>query len=374
MQVILEGLPAGFPLNIEAMNHELARRQMGYGRGGRMKIETDVVRVLSGMRHGLTLGSPLTLQVLNLDHTNWADRMSPEPVAPENQGAKVRIPRPGHADLAGAEKYGFEDLRNVLERASARETVNRVLLGAVAQQFLAHFDVQLASHVVAIGGVKSDASFDPALSLKEQNQALDQTSLRCLSEENTTHMMECIDDASHQGDTLGGVVEVVTTPLPVGLGSHVHWDRRLDARLGAALLSLPSAKGIELGSAFEQAAQSGRTAHDALYPSNQFGYKRLTNHAGGLEGGMSNGEPLCLRVAFKPLPTLAKPLDSIDLDTGEAAGAHRERSDVCALAPASVIAEAAVAWVLFEACMETYGADRFDQLLERFQARRSTSS
>jgi chorismate synthase len=370
VQVILEGLPAGFSIDLEAIDHELSRRQTGAGRGGRMRIEKDRVRVLSGLRHGVTLGSPLCLQVENIDHKNWAVSMSPIPLEPKCSSPEVRTPRPGHADLAGSTKYGHHDLRNTIERSSARETVNRVLLGAVAKQFLAQIGLCVASHVQRLSSIESTQGFLEGEDLSLQNARLDADPMRCLCQQTSAAMQQLIQETAEAGDTLGGVVEVLTTALPLGLGSHVHWDRRLDARLGAALLSLPSAKGLELGDAFSQAASTGREAHDEIHPAPNCSraYQRFTNHAGGLEGGMTNGEPLRLRVAFKPLPTLAQPLQSVCLDGMEAAKAHRERSDTCAVVPASIIAEAVVAWVLFEALMENYGADRFDTILENLRS------
>ena len=365
--LLLEGLPAGLPLDAARFDAELARRQQGHGRGGRMAIEHDRVEILSGLRHGLTLGSPLLLVVRNLDHSNWAESMRPVG-AGATPAEEVRVPRPGHADLAGALKYGHHDLRNVLERASARETVNRVLAGAVAMQVLEPLGVQIGSHVTALGGVVAAETAHPPLDLpaRELSRRADESAVRCLDPRAAKEMVQAIDAARAEGDTLGGVVEVRATGLPAGLGSHVHWDRRLDGRLGAALLSLPAVKGLEFGAAFRQAAGPGSRAHDALHPAGTpHMVARQGNLQGGLEGGMTSGETLWLRLAMKPLSTLGRPLPSVHLDELRPHSAHRERSDVCALPALSVVAEHALAWELAVALLEVFGADSWDETRRR---------
>jgi len=369
MGLVLEGLPAGMPLDVPRLNAELARRQRGAGRGGRMAIEKDEVLVLAGVRHGLTLGSPLLMTVANRDHINWGSAMQAAPVTEgQRTGEPVRIPRPGHADLPGAVKYGQRDLRNVLERASARETVNRSLAGAVALQLLEAVQVHVGAFVWALGGVESSTAAWPALDLPaaEVVRRADASPVACLDPGAEAAMLARIEQAKEEGDTLGGVVEVRATGLPVGLGSHVHWDRRLDGRLGAALLSLPAVKGLELGDALRASASSGREALDPILPRNGGGLpRRAGGRDGGLEGGMSTGETLWLRLHMKPLSTLRTPMASVDLDTGLAAGAHRERSDVCALPALAVVAGHVVAWELARALMESFGADQWEDVLRR---------
>lgn len=366
MGVIVEGLPAGLPLSAVPVDRELARRQLGHGRGGRMKIERDRVRVLAGLRHGRTLGSPLLLTVENLDHVNWTPAMSAEPVAESLRGARVAVPRPGHADLPGALKYGAVDIRDILERASARETVNRVLLGAVARQLLDAVGVELACHVTAIGPVELPSTLaERDWSAAELRSRTEDDPVRCVDPATSAAMVAAIDDAAGRGDTLGGWIEVRAEGLPIGLGSHVQADRRLDARLGAALLGLPAIKGVEIGPAFANARRPGREALDEILPADQGAPCRASNRMGGLEGGMSTGEPLVLRAAMKPLSTLRRPLASVRLPEGEPAPAHRERSDACAVPAAAVVAENAVAWELAVAWLEVFGADAWSECLVR---------
>lgn len=370
MGIILEGLPAGLPLGAARIDHELHRRQQGHGRGGRMAIEQDQVEILAGLRHGLTLGSPLHLLVRNRDHANWAEAMQAESVDGPGAGVEVRVPRPGHADLPGALKYGHRDLRNVLERASARETVNRVLAGAVALQLLEPLGIFVAGFVHALGGVRAwerpELEEDP----RELVRRADASPVRCLDLNAEAEMIRVIDAAHAAGDTLGGVVELRATGLPAGLGSHVHWERRLDGRLGAALLSLPAAKGLELGDAFAQSAQGGQAALDPLLPApGTPPLRRQGNRHGGLDGGMSTGETLWLRLAMKPLSTLRRPLPSVNLASLEACSAHRERSDVCALPALAVVAEHALAWELARAVLETFGADSWAETQTRYARR-----
>ncbi|MGE5576869.1 MAG: chorismate synthase [Syntrophothermus sp.] len=384
---ILEGMPAGVPLRREEIDSQLARRQLGYGRGGRMKIECDQVEILSGVRHGLTLGSPITLSISNRDWANWTAVMDPAPMETTathttsattpsaSSGDKtVTRPRPGHADLAGGLKYAHSDLRNVLERASARETAARVAAGAVARRFLMEFGVGIFSHVVAIGQVTANfaeyskqgpgGKQDPegsrqALEYSEQElEKADQSPVRCLDSEASQRMVEAIEAARKAGDSLGGVFEVVATGVPVGIGSHVHWDRRLDGLLAQALMSIPAIKGVEIGAGFAGAALPGSEVHDEIFyrPAN-LAFYRLTNRAGGLEGGITNGGPIVLRAAMKPIPTLYKPLRSVDIYTKEAFAAGVERSDVCAAPAAAVVGEAMVALVLAGAFLEKFGGD-----------------
>ena len=372
MGIVLEGLPAGVPLSLDRINGELSRRQQGAGRGGRMAIEQDEVQVLAGLRHGVSLGSPLLLVVANRDHANWGSAMQAEPLAPgERAGEAVRIPRPGHADLPGAVKYGHRDLRNVLERASARETVNRSLAGAVALQILEPLGIQVGAFVTALGGVEASGESRPALDAPPTQwmPAVDASPVSCLDPLGETRMLERIEEARQLGDTLGGVVELRVTGLPVGLGSHVHWDRRLDGRLGAALLSLPAVKGLEVGDALTVASHSGREGLDTMLPAEPGALpRRAGGRDGGLEGGMSTGETLWLRLFMKPLSTLRRPLASVDLDTGEAVSAHRERSDVCALPALAVVAGHVAAWEMARALLESFGADQWEDVRQRVTA------
>jgi len=368
MGVIVEGLPAGFPLDLDQVDAQLARRQGGHGRGGRMAIERDRVEVLAGLRHGITLGSPLLLLVRNIDHDHWRESMSPTPLDGGSAGAPVRVPRPGHADLPGAVKYGLRDLRNVLERASARETVNRVLAGAVARQLLEALGVRLGSLVERIGPVAAGELPPPEADPAAWGAAVEASPVRCPDPRAAEAMVRAIDEAREAGDTLGGVVQVRALGLPAGLGSHVQADRRLDGRLGAALLSLPAVKGLELGDAFANAAQPGREALDTLHPAHGRPPVAWKGHGhGGLDGGMTTGAPLWLRVAMKPLSTLRRPLPSVDLDRLEPVSAHRERSDVCAVPALAVVAEHAVAWELARALLEVFGADSWAETRRRHQ-------
>jgi len=362
---IIEGMPAGVPLLAESINHQLARRQRGYGRGGRMKIETDQAVISAGVRHGKTLGSPITLTVINRDYDSWQDVMNPAPVPPYPPETKkqqpIEVPRPGHADYAGGLKYRtLDDMRNVLERASARETTMRVAAGAVARCLLEACSTQLGSHVTEIGGVHSQKI---ELSRGDNiNERADASSVRCLDETATRAMEARIDEAREAGDTVGGVFEVVADGLPIGLGSHVHWDRKLDGRLAQALMSIHAMKGVEIGLGFETARRSGSQVHDAFHVG--LPLERPTNNAGGLEGGVTNGQPLVCRVAMKPISTLMKPLASVNVTTGDATTAHVERSDYCAVPAAGVVGEAMVAIVLADAMLEKFGGDTLEELCE----------
>lgn len=362
---ILEGMPAGLKLDQERIDHELRRRQHGHGRGGRMRIEQDQVSILSGIRFGQTTGGPITLLIENRDF--WKEVMDP---FTKPQGYRpVTIPRPGHADLAGAFKYGHCDLRDVMERASARETAIRVALGAIAKQFLEFFGIMIASHVVQIHDVQSGVS---ALELGLEltiNERADRSLVRCLDPKAEQQMITRIDHAKERGDTVGGVFEVVAFGVPVGLGSYVHWDRRLDGRIAQALMSIPAIKGVEIGLGFGAARSLGSEVQDEIFYDGKF--QRRSNRAGGIEGGVSNGESIVARAAMKPLSTLMKPLDSVDLITKKQKKAHRERSDVCAVPAAAVVGEAVMALVLADAILEKFGGDSIEEIKSKFEIKMS---
>jgi chorismate synthase len=354
-------MPAGVPLTEDFINTQLARRQVGYGRGGRMRIERDTVRVTSGVRFGKTLGSPIALTIENRDWANWTDRMA-QFAEPDVPVPPITMPRPGHADLAGMVKYETADLRDILERASARETAARVAAGAVARALLEALGVQVFSHVLSIGGVRAQPALGPWARVAELAEASD---VHCADAEAAERMRQQIDRAREAGDTLGGVVQVVALGLPAGLGSHVHADRRLDGVLAGALMSIPAIKGVEFGLGFGVADRPGSEVHDAMAPDGTGGVTRWTNHAGGLEGGMTNGEPLLVQIAMKPIPTLMRALPSVDVATGGAMDAHAERSDVCAVPAAGVVAEAMVSLtlgssILSEFCRATLREVRLD--------------
>lgn len=349
LTAILEGIPAGLPIDVVQIDKELARRQQGYGRGGRMKIETDKVDILSGVRFGSTLGDPLILQVQNKDWENWTERMA---VCGVQSGPKVTAVRPGHADLTGVNKYDRDDIRDILERASARETAARVAVGAVAKQFLAACGIRVVSHVVAIGDVNIDPNMVDYGKIGSSN-----SELNCYDTNAADKMKQAIDQAKVAGDTLGGVFEVVVYGAMPGLGSHIQWDRRLDAKLSAALVSIQAIKGVEFGEGFSYAKLLGSQAHDEIFLDDNGQPYRRTNHAGGLEGGMSNGEPIVIKAVMKPIPTLMRPLASIDIAMNTAVKANTERSDVCAVSAASVVGEAMVAIIIAEAIIEKFGGD-----------------
>ena len=362
---VVEGMPAGFDIDPAKINHELARRQKGYGRGGRMAIERDVVRIVSGVRFGHSLGSPITMIVENLDYKNWVKRMSIDP-NDRDEGRPVTRPRPGHADLAGVLKYNLDDVRDVLERASARETTARVAVGALARQILEPFGVDVLGYVVSIGAIK--AKTPNQMLLAELRAITEQSQVRVADPEAERAIIAEIDACKKTGDTLGGVVEVTATGLPVGLGSHVQWDRKLDGRLAFALLSLQAVKGVEFGMGFEAAAVRGSLLHDEIgYDAEARHFTRLSNNSGGTEGGMSTGEPMRVRVAFKPLSTLMQPLHSVDIKTKAAAMGTIERSDVCAIPAAAVIAEAAVAFELANSFLEKFGGDSLTEIRRNYQ-------
>ena len=361
---ILEGMPAGLALTAADVQRDLLRRKKGHGRGNRQKIEGDQVELLSGVRHGRTLGSPIGLLVPNQDFKNWENVMGAEPTdAPSPR--RVDIPRPGHADLVGRIKYGFDDMRDVLERASARETAMRVALGAVARKFLQECGVSVASRVVMIGGEADDSALPCAVS--ELNGLVDADPVRCSSEDASARMVARIDAAKEAGDTVGGVFEVLAEGLPVGLGSYAQWDRRLEGPLTSALMSLNAIKGVEVGHGFRQAGVPGSVAHDAYEPAGKkVGYR--TNRSGGIDGGMTTGQTLVLRAAMKPIATLMNPLDSVDLRTMTPAKAHVERSAACAVPAAAVNGESRVALVLADAILGKFGGDSMGEILPRLKA------
>ncbi len=358
---ILEGMPAGVPLLAEQVNSQLARRQQGYGRGRRMQIETDRVEFQSGVRSGETLGSPIAMLIHNRDWKNWVEIMDPAPRDSDASTPRKRVVtrvRPGHADLTGVLKYDRADARDILERASARETTARVAAGAICRQFLAQLGVHIGSHVAHLGGIDAAA---PAEWPDDLNAAADQSPVRMLDAEAEARVIALIDETKRAGNTLGGICEVVITGLPVGLGSHVSWDRKLDGRLGQAMLSIQAVKGVEIGLGFQTARVTGAEVHDEIEPSpgrTRAGHvRRRTNRAGGLEGGMTTGEPLVIRVAMKPIATLMKPLATVDVATGGVASAAAERSDVTAVPAMGVIAEAMAAFVCAQAVLEKFGGD-----------------
>lgn len=369
---LVEGAPAGLPLLASHIDEQLARRQQGYGRGRRMVIETDTVEFLAGLRAGETLGSPIAMMVRNKDWANWEAIMDPAPRpeddTPEGRRRQVTRVRPGHADLTGLLKFDREDARDILERASARETTARVAAGAVARQLLAQLGVRIGSHLVHLGGVDVVAS----VPLPEDiNAAADASPLRCLDPQAEAEMIKRIDVAKSEGNTLGGICEVVVTGLPVGLGAHVSWDRKLDGRLAAALCSIPAVKGVEMGIGFQAARLTGAEVHDEIEPApgnpRTGNVRRKTNRAGGLEGGMTSGEPLVLRVAMKPISTLMRPLQTVDSKTGQTASAAAERSDVTAVPAMGVIAEAMTALVLADAVLEKFGGDSMGELKRNYE-------
>jgi chorismate synthase len=355
---ILEGLPAGVPIGLAGIREDLARRRLGYGRGARQKFEEDELAISGGIRFGLTMGSPIALRIGNTEWPRWVDVMSAEPVdpatLPKGRGAALTRPRPGHADLVGMQKYGFDEARNVLERASARETAARVALGAIARAFLGELGIRLLSHTLSIGSVRVPE--DAPLPRPEDVARLDEDLLRCADAATSERMVAEVDTAQKEGDTLGGVVEVLAYGLPPGLGSYTHWDRRLDARLAAAIMGIQAIKGVEIGDGFRTAARRGSAAHDELFAT-ESGIARTTDRAGGTEGGMSTGGPLRVSAAMKPISTVPHALRTVDVASGDTAAAHHQRSDVCAVPAAGIVAEAMVALVLADAVIEKFGGD-----------------
>ncbi|HAK88254.1 MAG: chorismate synthase [Nitrospirae bacterium GWC2_46_6] len=364
---ILEGIPAGLSLSSEDIDRELKRRQAGYGRGGRMKIESDRAEIISGVRWGKTIGSPISLLIENKDWKNWEQGMSSEA---EHTGSidAVTRPRPGHADLSGALKYDHKDIRNILERSSARETAMRVAIGAVAKKFLSEFGIDIGSYVIQIGSVQI-SNFKSQISNSEEIfQKAETSPVRCPDEEASKKMTGLIDGAVQKGDTLGGIFEVIVTGAPIGLGSHIQWDKRLDGRLAQALMGIQAIKGVEIGAGFETAKKSGSEVMDEIFyekakgnRQEAIGFYRETNHAGGIEGGMTNGMPIVIRAAMKPIPTLKKALRSVDIITKEPFEAAYERSDTCAVPAAAVIGEAMTALVISDALIEKFGGDSMEE-------------
>ena len=355
LTAILEGLPAGIKVDLDEMNLDMARRQQGYGRGGRMSIEKDHVDILSGVRFGETIGDPITLCVKNRDWENWTDRMS---VTGKPSGAQVTAARPGHADLTGIRKYDRRDIRDILERASARETAARVAVGAMSKQFLKACGISIVSHVIDIGGIQADKN-----KVEWDRLGSNSSELNCYDADAEEAMKQRIRDAKAEGDTLGGIFEILVRGVPLGLGSHIQWDRRLDAKLTSALMSIQAIKGVEIGEGFGYAALPGSKAHDEIFYDAAGKIYRKTNRAGGLEGGMTNGEEIVLRAVMKPIPTLMKPLHSIDIKSHEAVLACKERSDVCAVSAASVVGEAMTAFVIAEAVADKFGGDAMCDVL-----------
>ncbi len=363
---IIEGLPAGIVIDQESLSHHLQRRKQGYGRGRRMQIENDAIEIMAGVRHGQTLGSPIGVVLPNRDWKNWQDIMQPEPAEGQIK-REVFVPRPGHADLIGAIKYGYSDLRNSLERASARETAMRVALACFARQFLEQLDIHVASRVTRIGAV-SDAS-QPQFEIASLNAEVDPSPVRVLDKAAEAAMIAAIDQAKADGDSLGGVFEVYAIGLPIGLGSYSQWDRRLDARIGEAFLGMNAIKGVELGLGFQAAEVPGSLAHDEMEPGlSPLDVTYRSNRSGGITAGVSTGQPLVVRVAKKPIATLMRPLDSVDTRTGEAAKAHIERSDTCAVPAAAVIGESLLCLILAEFILEKFGGDSLAEIQVRLQA------
>ncbi len=383
LTAIVSGLPAGLPVLAEAVDRDLSRRQGGYGRGGRMTIERDQVRFVSGVRHGLALGSPITLVVENRDWRNWTKIMSPEPLAPEDEaaGAKRAItrPRPGHADLPGLQKFAHEDARNILERASARATATQVAVGALCKALLAEFGIRVRSQVLELGHIAVDPAVLAGLGYDEIERRVEASELRVADPSVEPAMKALIDDCKAEGDTVGGIIEIHATGVPAGLGNVMNWDEKLDGRIGQALMGMQAIKGVEIGPGFEGARRRGSQVHDEIRHSDNpadwldghgpsGGFYRPTNRAGGIEGGMSNGEPIIVRAAMKPIATLMRPIMSVDYLTRQPFDSSKERSDVCALPAAGVVAEALLAIVLATVCLEKFGGDSISETLRNYQA------
>ena len=376
LTAIIKSLPSGLEVEVDEINEQLFRRQQGYGRGGRMEIESDKVIINSGLRHKKTLGTPLSMTIENKDWENWQEIMAPDQL-PQKEIEALSNPRPGHADLPGALKYNQRDLRNVLERASARETAARTAVGAVARQFLDEFEINVYSHVVQIGNLKSQnwselkdkkaEKFQSEADIKKYFAELDQTPLRCGDKARTEEMKDLIDSWRANGDSVGGVFEVVVTGLPVGLGSHVHWDLKLESRLAAELMGIQAIKGVEIGAGFKGAGLPGSKVHDEIFFFFFKSFYRSSNQAGGIEGGMSNGEELVIRLAMKPIPTLAKALHSADIISKKETTAAKERSDVCAVPAASIVGEAVTASVLAQSTSEKFGGDSMKEIKRNYE-------
>ena len=364
LMAVVEGVPSGLPVTAEAINVDLTRRQGGYGRGGRMRIEKDRIEFICGVRKGKTLGNPLGLLIWNKDWENWKDIMASEPGPPSTERVVTR-PRPGHADLVGAIKYGHRDIRNVLEKASARETAIRVAIGGVAKSLLAQFDMQVVSYTMDIGGISAISPADPVAAYQEAEQS----DVRCHDPEAAKKMIEHIRGAKHKGDSLGGIFEVVVTNPPIGLGTYAQWDRRLTARLAMAAMSIQAMKGVEIGMGFESARRYGSEVHDDIYFDQTDGkFIRKSNNAGGLEGGITNGQNIIVRVAMKPIATLYSPKDSVDIVTKEPFEATVERSDICTVPAAGVVGEAVIAFEMANAVIEKFGGDTLEEMKRNFEA------
>ena len=370
LTAIIEGVPAGLPLTADFINAELRRRQGGYGRGARMKIESDQVEITSGVRHGLTMGGPITLHVTNLDHQKWLEIMSVSDVEEKKKGLrKITKPRPGHPDLVGGIKYRFDDLRNSLERSSARETTMRVAVGAVAKRLLEEIGVQVASHIVNFGGIEVEVPEN--LTVSQIKEAVAQSEVSIVNREREEEIKAYIDSVKKEGETIGGIVETIVGGVPVGLGSFVQWDKKLDAKIAQGVVSINAFKGVEFGLGFEAGRLKGSQVMDEILWSEQDGYTRRTNHLGGFEGGMTNGEPIIVRGVMKPIPTLYKPLMSVDIETHEPYKATVERSDPTALPAAGVVMEAVVATVLATEVLDKFSSDNLEELKEAVERHRA---
>ncbi|CAG7913707.1 MULTISPECIES: chorismate synthase [Mammaliicoccus] len=370
LTVIIEGVPANLKIDVNEINEEMFKRQGGYGRGRRMQIEKDSVEIVSGVRHGYTLGSPITLIVKNDDFKHWRKIMGADPLTEEeleNMKRVITKPRPGHADLVGGMKYNHRDLRNVLERSSARETAARVAVGAVSKILLKALDIEIYSRVIEIGGVKDDYEY----TLEEVKQNIDHNDVRCINDEVAEKMRNRIDEAKKDGDSIGGIVEVVVENMPAGIGSYVHYDRKLDGRLAQAVVSINAFKGVSFGEGFKAAEKPGSEIQDEIAYDSEIGYHRLSNHLGGLEGGMSNGMPIVINGVMKPIPTLYKPLNSVDIDSKDSFKATIERSDSCAVPAASVVCENVIAFEVAKALTEEYQSNHIDQLQEAIKNHRN---
>ena len=370
LTAIIEGVPAGLPLTADYINVELKRRQGGYGRGARMKIESDQVEITSGVRYGLTMGGPITLNVTNLDHQKWLEIMSVSDVEEKKKGLrKITKPRPGHADLVGGIKYRFDDLRNSLERSSARETTMRVAVGAVAKRLLEEIGVQVASHIVNFGGIEVEVPEN--LTVSQIKEAVAQSEVSIVNREREEEIKAYIDSVKKEGETIGGIVETIVGGVPVGLGSFVQWDKKLDAKIAQGVVSINAFKGVEFGLGFEAGRRMGSQVMDEILWSEQDGYTRRTNHLGGFEGGITNGEPIIVRGVMKPIPTLYKPLMSVDIETHEPYKATVERSDPTALPAAGVVMEAVVATVLATEVLDKFSSDNLEELKEAIERHRA---
>ena len=361
---IIDNLPAGLEINEEYIAHQLFRRQKGHGRGGRMKIEKDYAEIYSGIRHGKSLGGPIGLIIPNKDWVNWTKKMSSEPI--EEEIKRVTLPRPGHADLAGVQKFDFEDIRNVLERSSARETAMRVALASICRKLLKDVGIEVGSRVTQIYNVKDETSIPEGISPEVLNEIADKYSVRCLDKNAEKEMMSVIDKAKADGDSVGGIFEVIATGLPYGLGAHTQWDKKLHARIAESIMSVNAFKGIEIGMGFEQGEKLGSEVHDEIGWDGE-AYIRHSNNAGGIEGGMSNAQPIVIKAVMKPIPTLIKPLRSVDIDSKQDKLAHKERTDSCSVPAASIVAEAMLCFTLADALLEKFGGDTMEQLKEHIK-------